>query len=74
MPRITSETRTASGTRGAAEYTATTGSTDAFLLLEIGDDILLEIGDRIILDGISGSGGSVTTYRQAISTARSAVT
>lgn len=73
MPRTASGTRNASGTRSEASYTTSSGSSNAFLLMETGDFLLLETGDKIILDGISGGGGSQTFYRSAAGT-RSAVT
>lgn len=68
MAREYAGTRTASGTRGNAEYTVSGAETDAFLLLETGDFMLLETGDKIILDGITTAGGSATYYRGATGT------
>ena len=70
MSRTPSDTRTSSGTRSDASYTASGGgTTDAFLLMETGDFLLLETGDKIILDGITtATGGGTTTYRSAAGT------
>lgn len=62
MARTPSGTRTASGTRSEASY-GSTGTVDAYMLLEIGDFLLLENGDQIILDGITSPGGGSTSYR-----------
>lgn len=63
--RASAGTRTASGTRGVASYTVTTGTSDR-LLQEIGDFLLLETGDKFLLE--SDTGGGTTTYRSAAGT------
>lgn len=74
MPRTASGTRNASGTRSEASYTTSSGSSNAFLLMETGDFLLLETGDKIILDGISGGGGGSQTFYRSVAGTRSAVT